>query len=129
MQCPQNERVEPEPPIIEDAEDNDDFESVHLNGTTSSEDNDSDDNDIYGIEHDPGFRTPFSSYFINNQDAVRRAYIALGPCQPNIKKDDFPQHECGGISRFLPKWFSEFNWLEYSMDKDVVLFCLLSVQR
>lgn len=48
MQRPQNERVEPEPPIIVDAEDNDDFESVHLNGTTSSEDNDSDDNDIYG---------------------------------------------------------------------------------
>jgi hypothetical protein len=91
---------------------------VHLNGTTSSEDNDSDDNDIYGIEHDPGLRTPISSYSINIQDAVRRAYIALGPCRPKMKKDDFPQHECGGMRCFLPKWFSEFSWLEYSVDKD-----------
>ena len=29
----EQERVEPEPPIIVDAEDNDDFESVHLNGS------------------------------------------------------------------------------------------------
>lgn len=29
---------------------------MHLNGTASNEDNDSDDNDIYGIEHDPGLR-------------------------------------------------------------------------
>ncbi|ONM32990.1 hypothetical protein ZEAMMB73_Zm00001d041425 [Zea mays] len=32
----EQERVEPEPPIIVDAEDNDDFESMHLNGTASS---------------------------------------------------------------------------------------------
>nr|ACG36797.1 hypothetical protein [Zea mays] len=94
----EQERVEPEPPIIEDAEDNDDFESVRLNGTTSSEDNDSDDTYIYGIEHDPGLMTPISSYSINNQDAVTRAYIALGPCRPKMKKDDFPQHECGGCT-------------------------------
>jgi hypothetical protein len=43
----EQERVEHEPPIIEDAKDNDDFKSVHLNGTTSSEDNDSDDTDIF----------------------------------------------------------------------------------
>jgi rhodanese-related sulfurtransferase len=84
----EQERVEPEPPIIVDVEDNDDFELVHLNGTTSSEDNDSDDNDIYGIEH------------------------------------DFPQHECGGMRRFLPKWFSEFSWLEYSVDKDAA-YCFV----
>jgi hypothetical protein len=71
----EQERVEPEPPIIVDVEDNGDFESVHLNGTTSSEDNDSDDNDIYGIEHDPGLRTPISSYSINIQDAVRRVKV------------------------------------------------------
>ena len=120
----EQERVEPEPPIIVDVEDNDDFELVHLNGTTSSEDNDSDDNDIYGIEHDPGLRTPISSYYINIQDAVRRAYIALGPCRPKMKKDDFPQHECGGMRRFLPKWFSEFSWLEYSVDKDAA-YCFV----
>jgi hypothetical protein len=120
----EQERVEPEPPIIVDVEDNDDFELVHLNGTTSSEDNDSDDNDIYGIEHDPGLRTPISSYSINIQDAVRRAYIALGPCRPKMKKDDFPQHECGGMRRFLPKWFSEFSWLEYSVDKDAA-YCFV----
>jgi hypothetical protein len=120
----EQERVEPEPPIIEDVENNDDFESVRLNRTTSSEDNDSDDTYIYGIEHDPGLMTPISSYSINNQDAVTRAYIALGPCRPKMKKDDFPQHECGGMCRFLPKWFSEFCRLEYSVDKDVA-YCFV----
>ncbi|AQK51865.1 hypothetical protein ZEAMMB73_Zm00001d050073 [Zea mays] len=96
----EQERVEPEPPIIEDVENNDDFESVRLNRTTSSEDNDSDDTYIYGIEHDPGLMTPISSYSINNQDAVTRAYIALGPCRPKMKKDDFPQHECGDNNKF-----------------------------
>jgi hypothetical protein len=68
-------------------------------------------------------RTPISTYSINSQYAVRRAYIALGPCRPKIK-EDFPQYECGGMCRFLPKWFSEFSWLEYSVDKDVA-YCFV----
>nr|XP_034570833.1 zinc finger MYM-type protein 1-like [Setaria viridis] len=57
------------------------------NGTTEDgesipvEENDSSDEDKndYGIEHDPILRAPISSYDVNDQDSVRRAYIALEP--------------------------------------------------
>ncbi|XP_012700727.1 zinc finger MYM-type protein 1-like [Setaria italica] len=90
------------------------------------EENDSSDEDKndYGIEHDPGLRAPISSYDVNDQDSVRRAYIALGPCQPKMKRDAFPQHDCGGMRRFQHKWFAEFKWIEYSVDKDVA-FCFV----
>nr|XP_034569798.1 uncharacterized protein LOC117834300 [Setaria viridis] len=90
------------------------------------EENDSSDEDKndYGIEHDPGLRAPISSYDVNDQDSVRRAYIALGPCQPKMKRDAFPQHDCGGMRRFQHKWFAEFKWIEYSVDKDAA-FCFV----
>ncbi|XP_039771791.1 zinc finger MYM-type protein 1-like [Panicum virgatum] len=76
-------RVEPvEPPIIEDDESS------------------GDDNDDYNIEHDPGLRAPISSYPVNDQDSVRRAYIALGPCRPMMKKNNFLQHDCGDRGKF-----------------------------
>ena len=93
-----------EAPIAED-----DDESMGLAESDSS-DEDSDD-DIYNIEHDPGLRTPISSYDVNDQDSVRRAYIALGRCKPKMQKKDFPQHECGGKRRFQPVWFDEYNML------------------
>ncbi|EEE65886.1 hypothetical protein OsJ_21698 [Oryza sativa Japonica Group] len=88
---------------------------------SSDEDN---DGGLYDIEHDPGLRTPISRYDVNDQDSVRRAYIALGPCRPKMKKDDFPQHSCGGMRRFLPKWFDEFKWLEYSVNRDAA-YCFV----
>ncbi|KAJ1255935.1 hypothetical protein BS78_K130800 [Paspalum vaginatum] len=115
------------PPPVEDDEDSDGFHSVHLSETDSSDKDDSesgDGNNIYGIEHDPGLRIPISSYDVNDQDSVRRVYIALGPCRPKMKKDDFPQHDCGGMRRFLPQWFSEFSWLEYSVDRDAA-YCFV----
>ena len=96
------------------------------------EENDSsdEDKDDYGIEHDPGLRALISSYAVNDQDSIRRAYIALGPCQPKMKREAFPQHDCGGMCRFQHKWFAEFKWIEYSVDKDAAFFfCLLFVQR
>ena len=60
-----------ESPIAED-----DDESLNVDGSDSI-DEDSDD-DIYDIVPDPGLRTPISSYDVNDQDSVRRAYIALG---------------------------------------------------
>lgn len=84
---------------------------MHQNETTSSDANNSDDNDIYDIKHDPRLRTPISSYAVSDQDTVRRDYIALGPCRPKMSNGDFPQHECGGMHRFQPKWFSMFNWI------------------
>jgi len=35
-------------------------------------------NDDYDLEHDPRLRAPILSYPINDQDSVRRAYIAMG---------------------------------------------------
>jgi hypothetical protein len=93
-------------------------------GDESSDSDEYDDDGIYDIEHDPGLRTPISGYDVNGQDSVRRAYIALGPCRPKMKKEDFPQHMCGGMRRFLPKWFDEFKWLEYSVNKDAA-YCFV----
>jgi hypothetical protein len=39
-----------------------------------------------------------------------------------MKSDNFPQHDCGGIRRFQPKWFDEFKWLEYSVHKDAAYY-------
>jgi hypothetical protein len=69
--------VEPETPVMED----DDSLSVNEVNETDSSDA---ENDAYNIDHDPGLRTPISSYAVNDQDSVRRAYIALGPCQPKM---------------------------------------------
>ena len=107
---PKQVRVEPEPPIIEDGEDISDSESAHLNHFHPSDEGYRDD--IYGIEHDHLLRLPISSYdVINNHETNTRAYIALGPCRPKMSNGDFPQHECGGMRRFQPKWFSMFNWI------------------
>jgi hypothetical protein len=94
-------RVEVEPQTIEPGEGSSDSESARLNQLDSSDEGDRDG--IYGIEHDPSLRLPNSSYDVNDQDTIRRAYVALGPCRPKMNKDVFPQHECGGICRFQPK--------------------------
>jgi hypothetical protein len=103
-----------QPPIIEDDE------SMPVDKSESN----GNENDDYNIEYDPGLRAPISSYPVNDQDSVRRVYIALGPCRPNMKMDNFPQHDCGGMHRFQPKWFDEFKWLEYSVHKDTT-YCFI----
>ncbi|XP_052307415.1 uncharacterized protein LOC18096865 [Populus trichocarpa] len=74
---------------------------------------------------DPGLRRPIYEYHINDRDAIRRAYLQKGPCQPS--HCDFPQKQFGNIStlrRFNPAWFGAYpTWLEYSIAKDAV-FCL-----
>ncbi|KAL6599039.1 hypothetical protein ACP70R_045903 [Stipagrostis hirtigluma subsp. patula] len=37
--------------------------------------------DVDRLPHDPGKRMPISSYDVNDQDAVRRGFVAKGPCQ------------------------------------------------
>jgi hypothetical protein len=81
-------RVEVEPPTIELGEDSSDSESAHLNQFDSSDEGNRDG--IYGIEHDPSLRLPNSSYDVNDQDTVRRAYVAWGPCRPKMNKGCFP---------------------------------------
>jgi hypothetical protein len=61
---------------------------------------------------------------VNEQDKVIRAYIALWSCRPKVSNGDFPQYEYGCMPRFQLKWSSEFNWLEYSVDKDVA-YCFV----
>ncbi|BAH94890.1 Os10g0427200 [Oryza sativa Japonica Group] len=74
-----------------------DVETDDIGGGPNDESSSDEDNNggAYDIKHDPGLRIPISQYDVNDQDSVRREYIALGPCQPKMKKEDFPQHECG----------------------------------
>nr|XP_015638198.1 uncharacterized protein LOC4338173 [Oryza sativa Japonica Group] len=80
-----------------------DVENYDIGGGPNDESSSDEDNDggVYDIEHDPGLRTPISQYDVNDQDSVRREYIALGPCQPKMKKGDFPQHECGAQAEYM----------------------------
>ncbi|KAK3118669.1 hypothetical protein QOZ80_9BG0703720 [Eleusine coracana subsp. coracana] len=66
-----------------------------------SECSDDDNSNEYHIEHDPGWRALISSYPVNDQDSVRRAYIAIRPCRPRMKKENFAQHKCGGKLKSL----------------------------
>jgi hypothetical protein len=79
--------------------------------------------DLNNLPSDPGLREKISSYHPNDQDNIRRAYIQKGPCQ--VVPHNLPQTEIGGsMCQFNPSWFIEHkNWLEYSIEKDVV-FCL-----
>ncbi|XP_062075933.1 uncharacterized protein LOC133780069 [Humulus lupulus] len=71
---------------------------------------------------DPGLRIPILNYNPNIRDQVRRHYMQMGPCQP--RHHDFPKKKCGQAFRiFNPDWFDDYNWLEYSIEKDAV-FCL-----
>jgi hypothetical protein len=79
--------------------------------------------DIDLLSHDPRKRIPINKYNVNEHNSVVRAYIALGPCQP--WNHDFPIRIIGGKPRrFLPDWFGEFKWLEYSVEKDAA-FCFV----
>ncbi|XP_022862081.1 zinc finger MYM-type protein 1-like [Olea europaea var. sylvestris] len=50
------------------------------------------------------------------------AYLEKGPCQPY--EHDFPRRPMGNDNRcFRKEWFSEFHWLEYSIEKDTA-YCL-----
>ncbi|CAL8116952.1 unnamed protein product [Prunus armeniaca] len=74
------------------------------------------------LQADPGLRTRMIDYDANMRDEVRRSYLQKGPCQP--RGHNFPITNMSGINRrFIPQWFDEFDWLEYSISKDAA-FCL-----
>ena len=74
------------------------------------------------LEADPGLRTQIIDYDANMRDEVRRSYLQKGPCQP--RGHNFPITNMSGINRrFIPQWFDDFDWLEYSVSKDAA-FCL-----
>jgi len=69
----------------------------------------------------PALRTPIERFHPNVQSDVRRAYLLKGPTQPI--GHNFPRKRVGNDWRqFLPKWFKEHDWLEYSVSKDAA-FC------
>ena len=73
------------------------------------------------IVADPGLRIPIDQMDPNIRDAVRRAYISKGPCQP--KGHAYPKRKIGNRNRsFQDAWFNH-AWLEYSFVKDAA-FCL-----
>ncbi|XP_058776617.1 uncharacterized protein LOC131650936 [Vicia villosa] len=74
------------------------------------------------LETDPGKRSQILEYHPNDQDEVRRAYLVNGPCK--IKLTEYESTNIGGRERsFQYSWHEEYDWLEYSVEKDVV-FCL-----
>ncbi|KAG2538902.1 hypothetical protein PVAP13_9NG371900 [Panicum virgatum] len=73
--------------------------------------------DINRLPYDPAERQPIEKYNVNDQDAIRRAYITRGPCKPYIH--DFPYQDIGGVPRrFSIQWLYNYEWLEYSVKKD-----------
>ncbi|CAL8161457.1 unnamed protein product [Prunus armeniaca] len=79
--------------------------------------------DVLGnLQADLGLRTRMIDYDANMRDDVRRSYLQKGHCQP--RGHNFPITNMSGINRrFIPQWFDEFDWLEYSIFKDAA-FCL-----
>ncbi|KAL2532160.1 TTF-type zinc finger protein with HAT dimerization domain [Abeliophyllum distichum] len=78
--------------------------------------------DALDLEYDHGKRPPIESYDPNIRDEVRMIYLERGPCQPHVHS--FPKTIMGKDKRcFRKEWFSDFHWLEYSIEKDAI-FCL-----
>jgi hypothetical protein len=53
--------------------------------------------DISCLPYDPGERVPIASYRVNDQDAIRRAYILKGPFKPIGHQ--FPKRTIGNRNR------------------------------
>ncbi|XP_052626760.1 uncharacterized protein LOC111894395 [Lactuca sativa] len=82
--------------------------------------------DLKDLPKDPADRPLITSYKPNIRDDVRRAYLLQGPCQ--VRTHKFPKKKIGDrFRRFVPSWFDDFDWLEYSVKKDSAycLYCYL----
>ena len=80
------------------------------------------------LQRDPGLRPQIWQYPPEQRDSVRRAYLMLGPMQPELQIYK-PSGEKGHQRRFQYKWFDNFQkWLEYSEDKHraYCLYCFVS---
>jgi hypothetical protein len=77
--------------------------------------------DVDFLSHDPGKRVPVKNYDANERNTVIRAFIAMGPCQPH--SHNFPIREIGvKPQRFVDTWFHDFEWLEYSVERDAAFY-------
>ena len=73
--------------------------------------------------------TIFFTYHPNQRDEIRHLYLLRGSCQP--RGHEFPTTLIGDkLRHFIPNWFDEFRWLEYSVkvDKVYCLYCYLFKQ-
>ncbi|XP_052627808.1 uncharacterized protein LOC111880587 [Lactuca sativa] len=78
--------------------------------------------DLKDLPKDPADRPMITSYASNIRDDVRRANLLQGPCQIRLHK--FPKKKIGDRLRsFVPSWFNDFDWLEYSV-KNKKAYCL-----
>ena len=98
-------------PIIEDIENEDEIEPPNViqsplestpqaHGASTSNIG-VEDCVYYNVEflpHDPGKRIPILGYPCNDQDAVRRGYVAKKSCEP--RTHNFPQRSIGGMRGF-----------------------------
>ncbi|CAA0840158.1 TTF-type zinc finger protein with HAT dimerisation domain [Striga hermonthica] len=81
----------------------------------------------YDIVGDPGLRKPIDDYPFAIRDELRRRYLAKGPFQPH--DHNFPKSSFGKNMRSFQKaWFTQYDWLEYSIQKDAA-FCQCSSFR
>ena len=86
------------------------------------------DFNLENLPSDPGLREKISSYRPNNHNEIRRFYLQKGLCQPVLKNHGYPLTVFfGKPHRFRSEWYVNRNWLEYSIDKDIVFcfFCYL----
>jgi hypothetical protein len=70
---------------------------------------------------DLGNRKSIDEFHHDIRDEARRAYLQKGPYRPTDHK--FPKTKFNGICQargFVTSWFDQFDWLEYSVVKDVV---------
>jgi hypothetical protein len=75
------------------------------------------------LSQDPAKRLSIVSYHINDQNAVRRAYILKGPFKPYA--NDFIKRKSGTRDgAFNVTWLHIYHWLEYSIKNDAA-FCFV----
>ncbi|KAI3494634.1 hypothetical protein L1887_40551 [Cichorium endivia] len=78
--------------------------------------------DVKDIPRDPGDRPMITTYDSKIRDEVRKRYLIQGPCRIRVHK--FPSKRIGNKDRkFVPIWYNDFDWLEYSKKKDKA-YCL-----
>ena len=74
------------------------------------------------LPKDPGERLLITSYPSNIRDEVRKRYLLDGPCR--IRVHTFLKKMfSGNYRKFVPAWYNDFDWLEYSKKKDKA-YCL-----
>ena len=81
--------------------------------------------DMNDIVADPGLRKPIDEFHHDIRDDARRAYLHMGPYQPNSEYE-----RTSGKTQtrgFVKSWFTQFDWLEYSPAKNAAycFYCYL----